>query len=493
MISGLWNGVSGLNTFEKALDAQSNNVSNSNTIAHKSDELSFEDLMYQSRYGKGVAIQSIEKNFSQGNLKITDNSLDVALEGDGFFMVQETVINNNGETEYETFYTRAGNFKMGNDGTLQSSDDKRVIGSPTTISNIVSSDDNQQFNGNYTTFISSQAISSTDYFSTINAKSTDFTLTAQDSGVSGQGFKTASALTADARALITDYNEKLELYASNPNAASVASTSEISQIDFSDFATKLQNDGNYIDIYVNDTKVRQYFEEDPQTTMNEFADKISKVAGVTGTVDANGLVTITALIPGEDIKVYTPSINEDPYLVNELTAATTGSGIGMVNSSRDALKTAIEAAGGQFLELTNRVVNTDANNELNGLTSLQLKLDSLNISNNVFGELSIDDGLIYSKDGNNSFLVGKIETVNFYNPESLEAQGENLYSSTKDTSEARNSNNINKIVGGALELSNTNFSDSLVDLMVYQRAFEASSKSVTTSDEFLRTAIELKK
>ncbi len=84
MISGLWNGVTGLNTFERALTTQSNNVTNSNTIGHKSDQISFQDLMYQSRYGKGVTVQSVEKNFDQGGIKITDNTLDAAIEGDGF-------------------------------------------------------------------------------------------------------------------------------------------------------------------------------------------------------------------------------------------------------------------------------------------------------------------------------------------------------------------------------------------------------------------------
>ena len=112
MISGLWNGISGLNTFEKALSVQSNNVSNSNTIAHKSDVISFEDMMYQSRYGKGVSVQSVEKNFEQGSIKITNNSLDVAIEGDGFFVVSDP---GNPDNNY---YTRAGNFKIGTDGSV---------------------------------------------------------------------------------------------------------------------------------------------------------------------------------------------------------------------------------------------------------------------------------------------------------------------------------------------------------------------------------------
>ncbi|WP_072682172.1 flagellar hook-basal body complex protein [Arcobacter sp. LA11] len=483
MISGLWNGITGLNTFERALTTQSNNVTNSNTIGHKSDEISFQDLMYQSGYGKGVNVQSVEKNFSQGNINVTDNTLDVAIEGSGFFVV-------NDPTNNETYYSRAGNFKMGVEGYLESIEGHRIFGTPTTISSTVSSDDNTQFNSNYTSFIASEPISSTSFLQTINAKSTNYNQSAVDSGVSGSGFKTAGGKISDIKLLISDYNEKLDLYSANPTATSTASTSQITQIDFADFSTQLTN-GSYIEIYTDGDLVRQYFDTDAQTTMNEFADKLSNVAGLTSTVDSNGLVTINTLIPGKDVKLTSAGINDRGYGLNEVTSPVLGSGIAMVNSSRDALKSALENADAKFLEITNNVTNADAS--LSGIGQMQLRLNDLNLTENTFGVLSIEDGIIYSKDGDNKFLMGKLETAYFSNPESLEPQGGTLYSIGKETGEAKNANNINKLIGGSVELSNTNFSDSLVDLMVYQRAFEASSKSITTSDEFLKTAIQLKK
>ncbi|WP_417333945.1 flagellar hook-basal body complex protein [Halarcobacter sp.] len=484
MISGLWNGISGLDTFEKALSSQSNNVTNSNTIGHKSDRISFADMMYQSGYGKGVAVQSIQKDFSQGGLKITNNDLDIAIEGKGFFIVNDPLTG-------EEFYTRAGNFKMGANGTLQTVDNKTVYGSSTVLSNIVSSDGTTQFNNNYNISITSKQISATDYVESINAKATDFTQTAQDSGVSGSGFKDRSSKISDIREMITNYNEKLDLFVSNPNAASTAPVSQQTQISFNAFLADLQNDGDFVEVNIDGEKVRQYFDTDTQTTMNLFADKLSSVTGLTASVDGTGLVTIDSLIPGRSFNIKEAAINDSAPAITETVSPVTGSGRAMVDSARNALKTALEAADAKLLEMTHTIGNSNA--ALTGIGELQLRLDNLNISENVFGNLSVEDGVIYAKDGDNKFLVGKLETAYFTNPGGLSPQGNNLYAATDETGDRLNASNVNNLVGGAIELSNTDLGDGLVDMMVYQRAFEASSKSITTSDEFLKTAIQLKR
>lgn len=483
MISGLWNGVSGLSSFEKALDTQSNNVANSNTIAHKSDKISFEDLMYQSRYGKGVSVQAIEKNFGQGSLQATKNLLDVAIDGPGFFIAKDPVTN-------EKFYTRAGNFRMGTDGTLETADSKKVLGSSSISSNIISSDDNKQFNKNYTEFIASSMINAANFNQSINAKATNYKQTAVTSGVSGQDLKSAAGKITDIEVLRRDYNEKLDIYKANPIEPGVSSVSQINQIEFKDFNTQLYK-GRFVEVYINGEQVRQNFDTDPQTTMNLFADKLTELGGIEASVDNKGTISIKTLIAGNDSRLTSASINDKGFVINETTAPVLGNGYAMVTSARTALKEAIENAGGKLLDVTHTIKQADAN--LTGIKELQLKLDSLNISENVFGVLSINNGLIYAKDNDNAFLIGKIETINFPNPESLQAQGSTLYSIGKDTGNPQNAGNINKLIGGSIELSNTSFSEDLVDLMVYQRAFQANSKSVTTSDEFLRTAIELKR
>ncbi len=483
MISGLWNGLTGLSTYERALSTQSNNVTNASTIAHKKDQISFEDMMYQSRYGKGVTTQSIQKVFTQGGIKYTNNNLDVAINGDGFFIVKDLSNNKN-------YYTRAGNFNFGKDGFLETTGGQRVLGSVTTTSGVISSDDNKVFNSSYEKFIAFEPISTETFSQTVNAKASDYNKSAVSSGVSGQGFKTAGSKIADIEALIIDYNNKLGLYSSNPQIPGVASTSQKTQINFADFSSVLR-DRSMIKISINGDSIGQKFDTDSQTTMNKFADKISAVKGLNASVDNNGLLTIDTLVPGLDVAITSPAIDSNGYGVNELIAPLTGNGIAMVNSSRDALKKALENAGAKFLEITNHVNYQDTN--LSTLEPIQLKLDNLNIVKDAFGELSVEGGLIYSKHEGNKFLLGKIESANFINPESLQPQGDNFYDLGADTSKVKNADNINEIVGGAIELSNTNIGNDLVDLMVYQKAFEANSKSITTSDELLKIAIQLRK
>ena len=93
MIASLWNGVSGIDTYTKAIDVQANDISNVNTIGHKKSDIRFEDLIYDGSKGRGVRIQSVNKNFSQGDIKSTGLSYDVAIKGDGFFVVVDPIDN----------------------------------------------------------------------------------------------------------------------------------------------------------------------------------------------------------------------------------------------------------------------------------------------------------------------------------------------------------------------------------------------------------------
>ena len=75
MIGGLWNGFSGIGTYEKAINNVSNNSTNINTVGHKSNEIRFEDLMYRGGFGKGSAVETIDKRMVQGDIKPTNNPL----------------------------------------------------------------------------------------------------------------------------------------------------------------------------------------------------------------------------------------------------------------------------------------------------------------------------------------------------------------------------------------------------------------------------------
>ena len=234
-------------------------------------------------------------------------------------------------------------------------------------------------------------------------------------------------------------------------------------------------------------------------TMKAFSDKISNTVGLTSTIDTTtGVLNITSLIPGKTVKINEAYINNQNFssqiVTPETSKAKLGAGIDMVNSSRDALKTALQKAGADFLEITNTVsLDNEKNNKLNNLSSLQLNLSNLTLSKDSIGELEISEGILYVKDGENKFVVGKLQTAAFTNEQGLVSQGNNLYEISNETGNIYNAVNLNKLVDSSLEQSKASIANSLTALLIYQKAFEANSKSITTSDDMLQTAIQLKK
>ena len=118
-------GLSGLNASSKNLEVIGNNVANANTIGAKSSRAEFGD-MYATAIGTtsigiGVNLQAVTQQFTQGNITTTDNPLDLAINGTGFFEVS------NGS---QTLYTRNGQFQADKDGFLTTNAGLKLVGYP---------------------------------------------------------------------------------------------------------------------------------------------------------------------------------------------------------------------------------------------------------------------------------------------------------------------------------------------------------------------------
>ena len=122
MLDSIFIGMSGLIGYSKGLRVISNNLTNVNTPGFKASQLQFADLFYQenalggqssgsakSQLGNGLNTLSTVINFQPGELRQTGNPLDLAINGDGFFVVRD-----NGKVHY----TRAGQFQFDKDGFL---------------------------------------------------------------------------------------------------------------------------------------------------------------------------------------------------------------------------------------------------------------------------------------------------------------------------------------------------------------------------------------
>ena len=112
ILSSLFAGVSGLNANGTALSVIGNNIANLSTVGFKGSKATFADLISSSisggsgaiQTGIGVALTSVQGNFSQGSLATSSNVLDLAIDGNGFFIVEDA--------QGGTFYSRAGLFRL---------------------------------------------------------------------------------------------------------------------------------------------------------------------------------------------------------------------------------------------------------------------------------------------------------------------------------------------------------------------------------------------
>ena len=225
--------------------------------------------------------------------------------------------------------------------------------------------------------------------------------------------------------------------------------------------------------------------------MKDLSDKISSKEGMSSSVK-DGTLVIDTLIAGGSFNISDIKLNDTNFSSTKLQEAVKGSGLAMVDSARDALKNAVENADGKFLQITN--VLEYGNLGVIGENDINVRLDELGISDKSTAEVSIsDDGFVFVTSGTNKFLVGRLSTAGFRNEQGLEPMGGNLFQQSQYSGNPFNSDTMNIIRGGALERANIDYGSTLTQIMVYQKAFEASSKSITTSDEFLQTAIQMKK
>ncbi len=148
MIRSLWTAATGMEANQTSLDIVANNLANVNTTGFKKSRAEFQDLMYQVskksgaetsggsqipvgvEIGMGAKLSAVQKFFSQGDYVQTGNKFDWAIEGDGFFQLEDS-------SAGRTVYSRAGNFKINKDGALCNTDGLKIIPEITLPSNAV--------------------------------------------------------------------------------------------------------------------------------------------------------------------------------------------------------------------------------------------------------------------------------------------------------------------------------------------------------------------
>ena len=127
ILSSLYTGVSGLTAQGEALSVIGDNIANANTVGFKASRAEFQDIISKNlkgvlggnQIGRGVKVGAVNPILAQGNVDATEKSTDLAISGDGYFLLKGT----DGIS-----YTRDGSFHFDKDGFLVSNDDQKIQG-----------------------------------------------------------------------------------------------------------------------------------------------------------------------------------------------------------------------------------------------------------------------------------------------------------------------------------------------------------------------------
>lgn len=551
MQSSLYTGISGLNANMSNLSVIGNNISNVNTVGFKGSRVTFGDVLSQTltggsgtnQVGLGVQMGSIQKVFTQGAFETTGNTLDLAISGNGFYMVTDPTLNS-------TYYTRAGQFSTDKDGFITNPEGLRLQGylanAAGTLQNTVQ--DLQLTTKTITPSATTSAILNANLDS--NAPVTGFVFTSgtndQITFDIGGGPLTASLVTdgglvsggaatgAEVAAAI-----KSALQAQNGNG----DTYTVDYDDQTGIFTIANDTGNAagitIDWGASSSATLLGYSGAGATAIAVGANDAAAAKAAGGAFDLNSA--------GDTANFSTPvtvydSLGNDHVVTlyfrkdNLGAAGNTWEWFGVVDAAESTSGlTEIQAQGSvtfntsgalysesgvtyptggfnftggalqsQIIDFDFGTSITQGSNGTDGTTQFGTTagvsmLTQDGYSSGTLQRISIDqDGILKGIFSNgNDLTLGQVLLADFSSSTGLESAGMNLYKETFDSGQpligGPGSAGRGLVKSSTLELSNVDIAREFVNMITAQRGFQANSKIITTTDEILAELVNLKR
>jgi flagellar hook protein FlgE len=443
------------------MDVLGNNIANVNTYGFKKGRVSFQDILSQTiagaaaptaekggvnpkQVGLGMNIASIDKVFTQGSLQTTGLNLDLAIQGDGFFILTR------GE---EQFFTRAGGFGLDRNGTLVNpANGMRVQGWPATQAG--------------TEYIINSTAEPEDIIIPVGGKDP----------ANATGFiRYRSNLDSELPLLPVDRE---------PSPEELLKATVITNIDAYDSL------GNVHRVSIEYTRVRNEPNTWLVTAGVEGADETTLTFDVGGTND-NDSNSIILRFDNEGAPV---SIEDNPEAP--------GGPADIINEGR-----LVAALNVTYLEdETTQTINIDlgTNGDFDGVTQFAAPSTTKAVEQDGYGlgyleSFTVDSsGVITGVYSNgNKAPIAQVALATFTNPQGLVTEGDNNFRQTNNSGIANigtaESAGRGKITAGTLEMSNVDLAEQFTDMIVTQRGFQANSRSITTSDQMLQELLTLKR
>lgn len=463
MMRSLYSGVSGLQNHQTRMDVIGNNISNVNTNGFKRGRVNFQDMISQQlsgaakptdqlggvnpkEVGLGMTVASIDNVFTQGNLQSTGISTDLAIQGNGFFVMK------NGE---ETFYTRNGAFGLDMDGTLVNpANGMRVQGWMA-----------EEINGQ---MLVTTAATPEDLIIPVGSK--------------------------DPAKETTNVNFACNLNKNTPEILEGASADDIFKGTWGTEQKIYDSFGNEHMLSVSFRRVVGNPNQWEATVVidQDNADYTQTRVGL-GTTDGVGNTFLVNFDNYGALQSVTDTAgnvtNPEGQVVLQTSFAVADSNVDeQGNPYRQTLNINLGTIG-SFKDTITQSASKSTTKAFyqDGYTMGYLDNFKIDSSGIITG--------VYSNGTNRT--IGQIAMATFANDRGLEKAGDNTYVESNNSGMARIGESgvagKGSLMAGALEMSNVDLSEQMTDMIVTQRGFQSNAKTITTADTLLETVLSLKR
>lgn len=545
--------VSGLQASQQMLDVVGNNLANSNTSGFKSQSVNFSDLVYQTiksatgdssstisgtdpaQVGAGVQVASITSNLLQGSLQTTGNSLDMAIQGSGYFVANDGT---------ENVFTRAGSFGIDSENYLvDPATGNRIqrfgsVGEGTATTPAFQTAGNDSITIPYGTNIPGQSTENVTIQGNLNALAAGpqaEMLTSAQPFLSGSAAATSSTLlnSLDDNSPPYSTGDQITLQGTTAAGATVSATMNVDgtttlgdvlstiNSDFPGSTATLDTAGNLV-LTANANGPGKLSLTIADVSGNMGGTQWSNHAMAVTNPGSNGDVATTGVqFYDTQGSVHTMTLTFQKQADNtwNMTGALAPADGTMINNT---VKGITFNANGSFgavtgttgggasltVSLTNLPVpqqinfNFGTTNGFNGLTQLGGSSAVVATKQDGFasGTLSRvevgNDGTINGDFTNGQVLqLAQLAIASFANPQGLSRDGNNYFSLTSQSGEASigtgTTGGRGTVSQGELETSNVDVSQEFTNLIIAQRAYQVNARALTTGNDVLQDLLQI--
>ena len=452
--------LSGLNAAQKDLDVTGNNIANASTIGFKQSRAEFADVFSTSVFsntktqvGNGVATAAVTQQFNQGSLQSTSNSLDLAVQGDGFFITAPST------SSLDKTYTRAGAFQVNDEGYVTTSQ------------------------GDYL------QVYQVDDSGSPKAVSIDSTTALKIPTVAGEPKKTdtiSETLNLPANVTALDPNSFNPSQSSTYNAStsvvvydSLGQSHTVTQYFVKDQAAANNTAGNPTNVW----RVFNYMDSKPVDIQGGLSYTNATIPNAATLVfDSSGAI--------DNSQTHVAGYNTTLNIATEPLGKTIATPVTGSFDSAGILSNGVDAA--QTLAFNFKDITQYAS---------AFQVSSLSQNGSTVGQLTNvligSDGVVAATYSNGSTSkLGMVALAKFSNPQGLTQVGDTSWKASLDsglpTPGVPNSGTYGKVKSSSLESSNTDLSSELVHLISAQRNYQANSRALEVNSQLQDNILQIR-